>query len=148
MKATVELLKTHQVVNKVLEGFNVQSVRFPEVMRTLHRTLLAHAWLQDEILLPVLRDRMPSQTALLDEITDEHAELDRLLKALPDEPAAQTGELQAQALQIRTLIAQHFKKEAKTLYPLAEKSIDPQILNRLSQEMFKRQEKIRDVVAK
>ena len=144
-KATEELLKTHLVVRKVLEGFDVDNRRFPEIMQTLHRTLLAHAWLQDEILLPVLREKALIAMPLIDEIVQEHKDLDHLLKTLIDTSLYYPNELEAEVLQIRTAIETHFKKERDVLYPLAEKTVDLGTLNKLGEGMIYHQAEIREV---
>jgi iron-sulfur cluster repair protein YtfE (RIC family) len=139
-KTIDELLKTHHLVRKVLEGFDINNTRFAEITKTLHRTLLAHAWFHDEILLPVLREKSaPEETPLINEIMQEHKDLDRLLK----ESVAP-----AQVLEIQNLIETHFKKESETLYPLAEKNIEPEALNELGEKMKTHQSDIRDVLEK
>lgn len=143
-KATDELLKTHLVVDKVLEGFDVKNARFPEIMKTLHRTLLAHGWLQDEILLPVLRQKQLIEPPFLNEIVQEHKDLDQLLKTLLDTSLNFTSNLEAVASQIRIVIETHFKKERDVLYPLAEKTIDLNTLNKLGDDMTHHPNEIRE----
>jgi hemerythrin-like domain-containing protein len=144
-KVTDELLKTHQLVRKVLEGFDPANERFQPVLETLHRTVLAHAHLQDQILIPALENKTLIQKPLLSELFQEHKDLDHMLKALLAIPQNGKDELQAGALQIRTVLETHFKKEAVALYPLVEKVMDPQTLNRLAEEMERRQTEVRDL---
>ena len=145
-KATDELLKTHVVVRKVLEGFAVKNKRFPEIMTTLHRTLLAHAWLQDEILLPALKEQALLQVPLLNEICQEHKDLELLVKSLFDTSLNFKSALESKVLQIRIIIETHFRKEAEILYPLVEKTVNLETLNRLGDVMSRRQTELREVV--
>ena len=144
-KATDELRKTHALVETVLEKFDVKSERFVGIAQTLRRTLRAHAWLQDEILVPVLRVKLFGENPFIREMTRDHVELDRLLTALID--TAPTGaERESQAAHIKTLLAAHFKKESAALYPRAELAIDPQTLHKLAEEMENRKSEMRGIV--
>jgi len=144
-KATDELLKTHRVLRKVLEGLDVNNKRFPEIIKTLHRTFLAHAWLHDEILLPLLREQSVIETSFLNEIVQEHKDLDRLLKALLDTALDCTDLLESRVLQIRTELESHLKLEAEILYPLANKSVNGEVMNTLGEGMTAHQDEIREV---
>lgn len=145
-KATDELVKTHRVVWKVLDGFAADKPRFSEIVKTLHRTVLAHAWLQDEIFLGTLVGKPLIDKGLVDEITQEHRDLDHLLQLLENTSADRTAEVGAFVLQIRVILQAHFKKEVEALYPLAEKVVDSQTLNKAGNEMKRRQTEVRDVV--
>ena len=144
-KITDELIKTHQVVFKLLEGLDVDNRRFPEITKTLHRMLLAHAWFQDEILLPLLWDQSLIERPFLNQIVQEHRDFDRLLKTLLDTSLDYRNKLEAEVSQIRVIIETHFKKEADVLYPLAEKTIDIETQNRLGDGMAYHQDEIREV---
>jgi iron-sulfur cluster repair protein YtfE (RIC family) len=144
---TDELAKTHQVVCKVLEGFNPSNPRFQSIMETLHRTVLAHAWLQDEVLFPALENKLLIQIPLLNEIFQEHKDLDRLLKALLDTSLDCKNELEAKVLQIRVILETHFMKETEALYPLVEKVLDLDTSDKLAEEMERRQMEVREVVS-
>ena len=146
LKATEELANTHRVVEKVLKQFAPDQPRFNDVMKTLRRTALAHAWLQDQIFLRGLKGKPLIVQEFLDQITQEHQTLDHLIELLQKTPQDQKKELDAQVLQIRTLIKTHFEKEAKALYPLSEEVIDIDTLNALRDEMQRRETEIRSVV--
>ena len=145
-KATDELMKTHRVVAKVLEGFIAGKPRFVDITKTLHRTVLAHAWLQDEILLPALMGKSLIVENVLKGIVQEHKDLDSLLKMLITLPQDQQQKIDAYVLQIRTLIETHFKKETDALYPLVEKVLDSATLGKLRNEMERREVEIREVI--
>src|SRR4051812_25263728 len=119
-KVTDELIKMHQLVSNVLEGFESSNPRFEPIMKTLHRTVVAHGWLQDEILAPAVGNKLLIEKPFLNEIHQEHQDLDRMLKALLDTPLDLKKDLDAKVLQIRTVIETHFKKEKEAFYPLVE----------------------------
>jgi len=144
--ATDELIKTHRVVEKLLKEFAVDQPRFSEVMKTLHRTVSAHAWLQDEILIPALKEKPLIGKSLIQELVQEHKDIDGLLKTLLQTPRDQKIEVDAYVLQIRTLLETHFKKETSALYPLAEKVLEESALNQLRGEMARREIEVREVI--
>src|SRR6185437_14869973 len=115
-------------------------------VKTLHRTVQAHAWLQDEILLPALKGKPLVGKILLDEISQEHKDLDRFIANILKIAPEQKDEIEAHTLQIRTLLQTHFQKEAGALYPLTEKVVDASTLTRLREEMARRETEVRDVI--
>ena len=143
-KATEELLKDHRMIRKTLEGFQLDSPRFPQIAHTLQRIVLAHAWFEDTIFLPAL-ELEPILVKLSREISQEHKDLDFLFKELRrTKPADQWG-LEAYANQIRVILASHFQKEEDALFPLAERILDLEGLNNLGAEMKQRQEEVRKI---
>lgn len=145
-KATDELIKTHKVVEKVLKQFKPDEPRFSEIRKTLERTVLAHVWLQDELFLPVLKGKPLLERRFLEEIVEEHRDLEHLLKLLLNISPDAKDEVQALVVQIRAILEAHFEKEASGLYPLAEKVIDESTLRRLGDDMWRRNTEVRDVV--
>src|ERR1039457_4912584 len=89
MKATEELANTHQVVWKVLEIFSTGNPRFQESIKTLRRTIEAHAWLQDEIFLPALKGKPLIEKSFLAELVQEHKDLDQMVGLLMKIPPEQ-----------------------------------------------------------
>lgn len=143
---TDELLKTHLVVRKVLEGLDVNNKRFTEIIKTLHKTILSHTWFQDEILIPVLRDKPFAENKFLDEIILEHKHLDVLLKDLLDTSLDYKNELEAKILNLRIIIERHFKKESEILYPIANSNINLETLYKLGEGFVVNQEEVRELV--
>jgi len=142
-KATEELIKTHRFVGKILEQFDPKESRFAEIRATLERAVIAHAWLQDEILLPALKGKALVEERFLNEVTQEHQDLVFFFKRLAHAALDAGTELDALVLQIRTLLDTHFEKEAKALYPLAEKLLDNTTLLKLGDEMERRKTEVR-----
>jgi len=145
MKATEELVHTHQLVSKILEIFATDQPRFQESMKTLQRAVEAHAWLQDEILLPALDGKPLIDKAFLSEIVQEHRDLDSMIGRLQAIPPDQLPDVQASVLQIRVLLQTHFQKEADALYPLVEQVLKTDELVRLRDEMDRRKLVVRAV---
>lgn len=145
MKATEELTHTHQVVGKVLEIFSPGNPRFQESIKTLRRTVEAHAWLQDEIFIPALKGKPLIEKSFLAEIAQEHKDLDQMIGLLLKTRPEEKKEAEAYVLQIRTLLEAHFKKEQDALYPIAEQVLDSAALNQLRDEMDRRKTEIRKV---
>ena len=146
MKATEELTHTHDVVRKVLEIFTPANPRFQESIKTLQRTVEAHAWLQDEIFIPALKGQPLIQINFLAELAQEHKDLDQMIRQLLKTPPEQKKAVESFVLQIRTLIAAHVKKEQDALYPLAEQVLDTATLNKLRDEMERRKLEVREVI--
>jgi hemerythrin-like domain-containing protein len=145
-KATEELIKTHRFVEKILEQFDPKEIRFPEIRSTLERAIVAHAWLQDEIFLPALKNKALIEERFLSEVTQEHQDLEYLLKRLAHTALDAQQGLDALVLQIRTLLDTHFQKEAQALYPLAEKVVDETTLRELGDEMERRKTEVRAAI--
>ncbi len=144
--ATKELIKTHRVVEKLLEGFSVRHPRFQEIRKTLRRAVVAHAWLQDKIFLPVVKTKPCMAKCFLEEIAQEHKDLDRMFKWLMEIPPQREAEIKACVLQLRAILEAHIWKEASALYTMAEKCVDEKTLYRLGAEMDQRKNEVRDLV--
>ena len=144
-KATEELIKTHRLVEKLLEQFEPEKPRFAEVRKTLERAVLAHTWLQNELLLPVLKGKPLIERRFLEEIGEEHRDLEHRLKLLLNISPEAKEEVQALVIQIRAILEAHFYKEALGLYPLAEKVVEASTLVRLGTDMERRKNEVRDL---
>jgi len=144
-KATEELIKTHRVVEKVLKQFEPGEPRFAEIRKTLERTVLAHGWLQDELLLPALKGKPLIEQRFLQQIVEEHRDLEHLLKLLHNISLEAKEEVQALVVQIRAILDAHMAKESAALYPLTEKVVDDSTLRRLGADMERRKTEVRDV---
>lgn len=146
MKATTALLADHKLIRKVLEGFDPQNPRFPAILKTLQRAVIGHAWFEDQIFLPAFKAEPRLEKRFVDELYQEHKDIDYFLKALLKTPLTQKKEFAEIALQFRAVLDTHFKKEEDALFPMAERILDSEGLNKLGQEMKNRQTEIRNLV--
>jgi hemerythrin-like domain-containing protein len=86
------------------------------------------------------------QRRFLEELYQEHKDIDFLLKQTKKTRLEDKAEFEAISLQLRTVLATHFNKEEDALFPLAEKILDDEGLNNLGDEMKRRQAEIRNLV--
>lgn len=142
-KATDALLKDHQLINKILEGFTLDNPRFDHLCRTLHRAVLAHAWFEDEVFLPAIEAEPLLFRRFTDEIYQEHKDIDALLKLLRKTPAEKPKELEFYSTELRVLLSTHFRKEEDALFPLTERLLTEEGLIELGDEMKRRQTEVR-----
>jgi len=143
IKATDALLKDHRMIRKLLESWQVDNPRFDALTRTLHRTLVAHGWFEDEIFLPALQAEPLIFQRFQMEVSQEHFDMDALLKIMRKLSPAQKKEQACYALQLQVLLDTHFKKEEEALFPLAEKLLAEEGLLALGAEMQARHEEVR-----
>lgn len=120
------------------------SSRFPDVLKTLHRTFDAHEFFVEKILLPGLKDQPLIDKAFLRELTDEHKDVDRLIKAALDTALTRNKALDAYILQLQTIIEANFLKEDEALYLLADELLPTAKLEELYREMDRRKEEVRE----
>jgi hemerythrin-like domain-containing protein len=142
-KATEQLLKDHKMVRKVLEQFSLDNPRFPEILKTLQRIVLAHAWFEDAIFLPAFEAEPLLERRFTAEIIQEHKDIDHFLKCLRKTSPARSREMEALMLQFGSVLDTHFKKEEDALFPLAERILDEEGLNHLGAEMERRKTEVR-----
>jgi iron-sulfur cluster repair protein YtfE (RIC family) len=138
-KATDALLSDHKMIRKLLENFHADNPRYPEVIKTLYRVLLTHAWFEDNVFIPVFRNDGRIIKNYLDELNQEHKDLDYLmqlvLKGAPQDRIHRDPVRQ----QFRAVLETHLKKEEDALFPLAEKILGDAGQNKLGAEMEMRQ---------
>jgi iron-sulfur cluster repair protein YtfE (RIC family) len=145
-KATDELLKTHRLVEQILIHFDRLRPPYSDVRATLERAVIAHDWLQDEFLLPVLWGKPLIERQFLVGLTQEHHDLESLLERLQTIAPDAAQENEALILQIRALIEAHFSKEKNALYPLIEQVLDNTTLARIGEEMESRKTEVRSAI--
>lgn len=145
VKATEALLKDHLMVRKTMEGFHLENPRFGEISKTLERILIAHAWFEDEILLPALNAE-PLLDRLNREISEEHKDIAELFLQMRRAAKAPSKSQEGYVLQLRSIIETHFRKEEDALFPLTEHILDSEGLNRLGDEMTRRKAEVRSIV--
>lgn len=142
-KATDQLLKDHKMIRKVLDQFSPDNPRFPEILKTLQRIVLAHAWFEDAIFLPALEAEPLLEKRFTAQIIQEHKDIDFLLKRLRAARPVPSLETASLALQLEALLDSHFTKEEDALFPLAEKILNEEGLNRMGNEMERRKTEVR-----
>jgi hemerythrin-like domain-containing protein len=138
VKATDALLADHRMIRKTMEGFQRDNPRFPKILQTLNRIVIAHAWFEDEIFLPALKAE-PTLDRLNREISEEHQDIAELFRRAQRADKDQAGYV----LQLRSILETHFQKEEDALFPLTEKILDSENLNRLGDEMQRRKTEVR-----
>src|SRR5262245_37915152 len=110
-KGNDQLLKDHKMVRKNLERFSLDNPRFPEILKTLQRVVLGHAWFEDAIFLPAFEAEPLMQKRFTDEIIQEHKDIDYFLKLLRKTPPKRTLEMESLMLQFGSILKTHFEKE-------------------------------------
>jgi hemerythrin-like domain-containing protein len=146
-KATDQLLKDHRMVRKILTKVSLDNPRYPELMKTLHRVILAHAWFEDTIFLPAFEAEPLLQKRFAAEIVQEHKDIDYFLGNLRRSASVRSRAAESLWLQFRTVLDTHFQKEEDGLFPLAERILDAEGLNRLGAEMERRKTEVRGLSA-
>lgn len=141
--ATGELLKDHKMIRKLLGDLRVDNPRVAEIAATLQRVTLAHAWFEDEFLMPLLKGSPLIPELFWQEITQEHNDIARLLELLRGTPPDPREEWEVRVLSLRTLLETHFTKEEAALFPLAEKVIGVQGSTDLAARMERRKSEVR-----
>lgn len=145
-KATDQLLKDHKLIRKVLSEFSLDNPRYPDLLKTLQRTVLGHAWFEDAIFFPVFEAEPMLDRRFMKEMAQEHTDIDHFLKALRKLPEGERAMKESYILQLRVILDTHFAKEEDGLFPLAERILDSEGLNNIGAEMERRKMEVRDVV--
>lgn len=144
-KATDKLLADHRLIRKIMEGFHIDNPRLSAILKTLQRAVVGHAWFEDEIFLPVFKAEPLLERRFVQEMIQEHQDLDHLLRRLSEAKTNQLKELDSLMLQTQVLLSTHFSKEEEGLFPLAERILDSEGLNRIGAEMERRKTEIRSL---
>ncbi len=140
--ATEQLLKDHKMVRKILEGFRTDNPRFPDILKTLQRVVLGHAWFEDEFLMPALKARPLVFKPFWAEIGQEHEDIAGLLALLRKTSSKDQRLLKARVLTLRSLLESHFAKEEDALFPLAETVISQEGLVKIAGAMERRKQDV------
>lgn len=98
----------------------------------LAAALASHAHLEDDLLFVHLEPHLGAQAGPLAVMRAEHEEIENGLRILPDIDDLAEGK----ALFLRTVLVarQHFSKEEKILYPIAQQVLDEDTLLQLGEE--------------
>jgi hemerythrin-like domain-containing protein len=138
-KATDSLLNDHKMIRKLLDEWRLDNPRFREISKTVQRVVLTHAWFEDTVFLPAFKGEPLLLKRYLNEIYEEHKDIDYLLKLVMQMGNEKKSELDAYLKQFKAVLKSHLGKEEDALFPLAEKILDEEGLNRLGDEMRLRQ---------
>jgi hemerythrin superfamily protein len=142
--ATEQLLKDHKMIRKILESFDVDNPRFPEILKTLQRVVVGHAWFEDEFFMPAVKSRPLIFQPFWAEVSTEHEDIGGLLALLRKTGLKEKKTLEARVITLRSLLETHFAKEEEVLFPLAEQSMSRESLEKLGAIMERRKEEVRD----
>jgi len=142
-KATDALLSDHRMINHLMKDWSPDNPRFEKLTQTLHRTIVSHAWFEDQIFLPAVQAEPLIFRRFSEEVVQEHQDIDSLLRMLRKTSADQMKERACYALQLRVLLETHFAKEEDALFPLAEKLLTEEGLILLGDEIHNRREEVR-----
>ena len=134
-KATDALLADHKMIRKILSDLRLDNPRFPKLLETGHRIIVGHAWFEDEIFLPAIEKDPRLARHFSDEISREHQDIDAMLKLLRQTPLVEKAALDGYLLQFHALMETHFRKEEDALFPMAERILDEEGLNRIGDQM-------------
>ena len=144
--ATEALVRDHRMIRKLLDGLRPGDVRFPAVFNTLRRVVLAHAWFEDEFLLPALKARPLVFEPFRLEVEQEHQDIARLMARLSKSTARDRAKTDGDLLTLRALLDSHFIKEEKGLFPLAEMVLTQKALLTMGTEMELRKTEVRPLL--
>jgi iron-sulfur cluster repair protein YtfE (RIC family) len=121
--ATEALLKDHKMIRTLLADLRPDNPRLAEIAATLQRVTLAHAWFEDEFLMPVLKNAPGVVKPFWQEIAQEHNDIAALLELVRSTPPERTVDRQHRIATLRVVLETHFTKEEEVLFPLAEATL-------------------------
>ncbi len=138
-KATDALLSDHKMIRKLMESLHTDNPRFVEISKTMNRVVLTHAWFEDNIFLPAFKNEPLLIKNYMDQLYDEHKDIDYFMKLISSTAVDSSAQMEATLKQFKAIMRTHLEKEEEALFPLAEKILDNEGLNKLGAEMEKRQ---------
>ncbi|MGZ8532014.1 MAG: hemerythrin domain-containing protein, partial [Candidatus Binatia bacterium] len=94
--------------------------RATEVLEFYRANLVAHFKAEEEVLFPLMRERVAGCAELLDQLIKDHEQLRRAMAQLE----AGTG-LAKLIFDLGDLLERHIRKEERELFPLFEADVDP-----------------------
>jgi len=137
-KATDALLADHRMIRKLLSELRTEDPRFPKVLETGRRIIKGHAWFEDTLFLPAVEKSPLLARQFTDEIYQEHKDIVSLLDLLKATPVTEASTLGGYLMQFKALMESHLSKEEAALFPMAERILDSEGLNRIGEEMRSR----------
>lgn len=140
--ATVQLLRDHKMIRKLMADLVEDHPRYPQLLATTERVVVGHAWFEDEFLLPALKARPMLFLPFREEIAQEHRDIAGLFVRLRGVPPGDPS-VRPHLLTLRVLLETHFTKEEDALFPLAEKIIGEEGLVGMAAAMERRKAEVR-----
>lgn len=134
-KATDALLTDHKMIRKVLSELRLDDPRFSKVLETSRRIILSHAWFEDVLFLPAIEKSPLLARQFTDEIYREHKDLEALLSLVGTTPASDGSARSGFLMQFKALMESHLNKEEHALFPMAERILDSEGLNKIGDQM-------------
>lgn len=133
------LLSDHKMIRKLLEAYRLDNPRYDEIAHTLDRVVRMHAWFEDTVFLPAFEKEPLLVKRYLDELYQEHKDIDALSTLVRQTKREETERLESYTRQFRAILTNHLAKEEDALFPLAEKVLSNEGLIHLGAEMERRQ---------
>jgi len=99
-----------------------ESASDPSALVRLKALLLSHFEMEEKRLLPLLADRLPSETGPISVILEEHRTIRSILSGPPD------------PLRLAALLGPHFSKEEELILPFAESHLSPEEMASIEEE--------------
>jgi hemerythrin-like domain-containing protein len=140
MNAIEVLKKQHREVHKLFK----QALKTDdagerrEIMETIAAKLEVHTTIEEEIFYPAFKDVGTKKAeAMTLEAVEEHHVVKLVLAELPDvDPAAETFE--AKMTVLSELVQHHVEEEHEEMFPMAEKKLGDETLQRLGERLTQR----------
>jgi hemerythrin superfamily protein len=144
MRATTLLKYDHAAVEKLLRRLGRTSRRAANTRQALIDKLATkldvHGQIEEEIFYPAL-EREPSLQARLEESRHTHAVVQDLVTEV-QRLAPGDERLGARVRQLRAVVLHHADEEEREMFPVAERSFDPQELEQLGQALRQRKQEL------
>ncbi len=140
MKNAIDaLLNDHKMIRKLLSGLTPENSRYTEVLKTLERVVLSHAWFEDNVFLPAFKAEPLLLKKYLNELYEEHKDIEFSMDLVRKTGPKPSKELDAYTKQFRAILDNHLQKEEDALFPLAQQTLTKEGLEKISHEMERRQ---------
>jgi len=135
LKITDALVGEHgplyRQLDRLQEAADGSAAHMQSCAQLLAAGLASHAHLEDSLLFAAVEQRT-GRDSMLEDMYDEHRQVDALLAELA--AVASAEQAQATALRLVTLARNHFAKEENAVFPQAEQTLGEAELVRLGEE--------------
>lgn len=98
------------------------------VQRFFDDELRAHFRAEEEVVFPVMRKHVPQTTPMIDELSDQHREIETLVSSLR---SAEGSDLDGRLVSLGRLLERHIRIEERQLFETMQESLPPDILSGL-----------------
>ena len=133
MDAIQQLVDDHNKVRDLFKQFS--QLGHPAIAQEICRRLTVHSTLEEEIVYPVLRDRVDAGMA--DEAEEEHAQVKELIEEI--ETMDEGEELENAMAVLEREVEHHVEEEEGEVFPKLEAELGPETLE-LGRELFRRRQ--------